>query len=126
MGLSETEIGLLWLRAVPVALPHVRVFRNSVVRGTVSGRGLRPDWYASAGIEGHGDAFWIAPPRMYENYYGQVEWKAKGGRMGASQMHWRTYCEPRGIPYLVMRVAKGEEPDQTVERWIDELRTAIA
>ena len=119
--MTETEIGMLWLARVPYALPHVNVFRNSIVRGT-----MQAGWYANAGIEGHGDAWWCAPPAMHRRYYGQCEWKARTGRMRESQVRWQAHCLARGIPYLVMRVAKGEEPDQTVERWCHELRTAIA
>jgi hypothetical protein len=119
--MTETDLGLLWLARVPFVLPHVRVFRNAIVRGT-----MQAGWYASGGIEGHGDAFWIAPPSFYRAYYGQVEWKSKAGRMRESQKRWQKHCLDTGVPYLVLRAGKGEEPSATVERWVDELRTALS
>ena len=97
MAVTETDLGKLWLAAVPYHLPHVLVFRNSIVRGT-----MQEGWYASAGIEGHGDAWWCASPSMYARYYGQCEWKAKTGRMRESQLRWKARCKTMGIPYLVL------------------------
>lgn len=119
--MSETDLGLLWLARVPYVLPHVLVFRRSIVRGMMA-----EGWYASSGIAGHGDAFWYASPSVHRHYAGEVEWKARTGRMRESQTRWRARCELLGIPYLLLRAAKNESESDTVERWVDELKTALA
>jgi hypothetical protein len=118
--MTETDVGMLWIARVPFVLPRVRIFRRSIVRGVMA-----DGWYASSGVAGQADAEVYACRATYTNWRIEVEWKARVGVMRKSQVAFASMCKDYGNPYLVLRVGKDEAPNDTVERWVEELRGAL-
>lgn len=114
---SETDLLWLFIQAVPQHLPHVRVFRRNVIRGAMLPNGGR----ISNGIPGQADAYAIAKGGKHV----EIETKSFRGVEAENQKRWRTWCESFGVPHLQPRPLKNETPEETVDRWILELKTAI-
>jgi hypothetical protein len=101
--------------AATLALPHVRLFRREILKATIEGRHVR------AGLKGQCDLYGIVRGGLHV----EVETKALGGRLRPEQKVWREWCERGEVPYLLLTVPKGEEPDATVTRWVSELRALV-
>lgn len=117
--MNETEILMKFIAAVPVALPHVRVFRRTIVNAPVE-RGGR-HFHAKAGIKGQADAYVIVAGGRHV----EIEAKAAKGRMLEEQKAWRALMLEMRVPHLVVRALPGEHPDTTVERWVEALRAVV-
>jgi hypothetical protein len=52
----------------------------------------------------------------------EVELKAAGGRLTPEQERWRSFCKWWGIEHHVLVARKDETAEETVERWIGELK----
>lgn len=115
-----TETELLWsaIGRAPHVLPHVRIFRREIYSGATATGG-----YIKIGRPGQGDAYWMA--RGVTRYYGEIEAKSHRGVLGEKQVKWRAFCADMGIPHLIWKARKGETPDATVARWLEELREKI-
>ena len=117
--MNETELLMKFIAEVPEAMPHVRVFRRTIINAEVArnGRSFR----LKAGIKGQADAYaYVDGGRVVE-----IETKAAKGRLLDEQKAWRAFCHARRIPHLVLRAKAGEHPAATVERWIGELQTCL-
>ena len=111
--LTETQLLYKMLEAAPFALPGMRIFRRNIVNVETKG-----GWRARAGIKGQSDAYAICRGgRIIE-----IETKARTGRLSREQKAWRDFCLEWEIPYLTLIEKKGESPDETVLRWLAEIR----
>jgi len=118
--MNETELLWLAIGRVPYFLPRVRVFRREIYSGKTATGG-----YIKIGRPGQGDAYWMADRDVHANWYGEIEAKSAIGQYRAAQVNWRTFCGDRSIPHITWRVGKKESPDDTVARWIAELKEAV-
>ncbi len=112
----ETDLLALFIRRAPAVCPTVRVFRRNIIRRKVVIEGR--EVMLVNGIPGQGDAEAIVRGGRHI----EIETKAAKGRMRDRQEAWRAWCVSWGVPHLVLRAGKGEEPTATVERWCNELR----
>lgn len=118
--MNETELLMKFIAEVPEHMPHVRVFRRTIVNADVVKNGRH--FHMKAGIKGQCDAYcYVDGGRVVE-----LEMKAAKGRLLEEQKAWRAFCHERRIPHLVLRARPGEHPARTVERWITELREVVA
>ena len=97
-------------------MPAVRVERRNIINVETK-QGFR----VRNGIKGQADAFATVEGGLHV----EIETKAAGGKLAEAQERWRASCLRRRIPHLVLRARKGESPDDTVTRWIDELRATL-
>jgi hypothetical protein len=110
LPLETAYVHDLMARATPV-FPDVRMFRRNTGIIQLESRVFR------AGIPGQCDLYAIGKgARHFE-----IECK-RFGKLSEPQERWRDWCRSWGIPWLLLEVAKGEVPAETVHRWIDELR----
>lgn len=117
--MNELELMRAFMAEVPIAMPHVRVFRREIVNADVQ-RGGR-SYHIKAGIKGQSDLYaYVQGGRVVE-----LETKAAKGSLLLEQKAWRSFCEQWRIPHLVLRAKAGEHPATTVERWIGELRACL-
>lgn len=116
MTTSETDLLHLFIRDAPVSLPDVRVFRRNILN-VATAHGFR----ARNGIVGQADAYALTRGGRHV----EIETKAARGRMAEAQKRWRSFCLGWGIPHLVLRALPNEEPNDTVARWISELRAVL-
>ena len=117
--MNETELLMKFIAEVPEHMPHVRVFRRTIINAEVEREGRR--FRAVAGIKGQADSYALVTGGGHV----EIETKAARGVMREAQKAWRAQMLEMRIPHLVLRGKAGEHPAQTVERWIAELRAAI-
>lgn len=117
MKLSETELLHQLILRAPAVLPDVRVFRRNV--GLF--RSLEGKRAIYIGVEGQCDAYAL----LRGGRHIEIEAKAAKGTLANAQKAWRAWCERWDVPYLVIRARRDETPDETVNRWIDELRAVV-
>lgn len=112
---SETSLQRILLLRAPERLPELRLFRRNVVAVQVGGRGVR------AGIAGQSDLY------GYVRGGHVIEVEVKGVRTPVTpeQRAWAAWCEEWRIPHLMLRAKRGEAPDETVERWCQELDAVV-
>ena len=51
--------------------------------------------------------------------------KAAGKGLEPDQKKWAAWCAEWGVPHVVLTGRHGETVEETVERWIGELRTLL-
>ncbi len=115
----ETDIVRLFVLRVSRDLPDARAFIRTIVDRVVEieGRKVR----LISGIPGQGDVdVFLRGGRRIE-----VEAKAARGKMREAQERWQAFCHDFAIPHLVVRARKGEAPEETVTRWVAELRDLV-
>ena len=117
--MSEHDLLALFIREAPKALPDLRVFRRNIIRQTVNRDGR--EVHLRNGIPGQADAYAL----LKGGCHVEIETKSATGRMRAAQERWRAFCAAWGVPHLVMKARAGEEPADTVARWIEELRGVL-
>ena len=119
MGAPERmrEIPLMqaFQHAATMQLPHVRLFRREILKTVIEGR------WVKAGITGQCDLYGVVRGGLHV----EVETKAIGGRLSPEQKTWREWCQRGDVRHLLLTVAKGEEPEATVQRWVEELRQLV-
>lgn len=116
--MTETDLMWLFLREAPFHLPGIFIERRTILRGArIGASGAR----VSAGIPGQCDLFALAPG----GFHVEIECKSARGTEREAQTRWRELCQRRRIPHIVFRAAKGEPPEATVLRWVDELRAIL-
>lgn len=118
--MNETELLMKFIAEVPEHLPHVRVFRRTIINAEVQ-RGGR-SFHARAGVKGMADAYALVTGGGHV----EIETKAAKGRMLEEQKAWRAQMAVMKIPHLVLRAKAGEHPASTIERWTAELRAVIS
>lgn len=109
-----TESDLQWalLAAAPAAIPQLRLFRRNVGTVRVHNRVMR------FGVAGQADLYGI----FRGGRHLEVELKAAGGRLSPEQRAWRDFCLSWQIPHVLLVGGADERIEQTVARWIQELR----
>ncbi len=125
--MSENDLMWAFIRRVPAAIPGAHVERRNIIHGARVGRG---EARVSNGITGQADTFVILPGSRH------VECETKSAAANhdpdagckcdtcVAQRRWRARCAALGIPYLKLRARDLETEDETVGRWIEELRRA--
>jgi hypothetical protein len=98
------------------AMPSVRLFRRNV--GVI----MIEDRVFKAGIKGQCDIYaYTKGGRVVE-----IETKAKRGVLSENQKHWRDWCVSWGVPWMQLKPLKSETSEQTVTRWVEELRQCVS
>lgn len=119
--LSETDLLHVFIERAPFALPGIHVERRNIINARTD-KGYR----VRNGIRGQSDAF-----AVYRGQHVEIETKAARGALEEAQERWRARCvaPPQGgpplCPHLVLKARPQETPDDTVNRWIEELRIAL-
>ena len=114
--MNETDLLHAFRTAVPFALPDVRIYRRNIINAR-SDKGVR----LRNGIKGQADAYAIVRGGLHV----EIETKAARGVLSDEQKAWRDYCLAFDIPYLMPKAKADETPEQTVARWVEELREVI-
>ena len=113
--LESTLQAALLLRA-PESLPDIRFFRRNIGRA----RG----WSGQVihfGIKGQCDLYGI----LKGGQLVEVELKADTGHLKEDQEAWRDWCLSWNVPWILLKAKKNETVEQTVARWLIELRAYI-
>jgi|HubBroStandDraft_1064217.scaffolds.fasta_scaffold72637_2 hypothetical protein len=117
---SEGDLGAMFAMAVPLAIPDATAFRRTIIRGKMAA-----GWYARANLPGQAD-YWVL---VKGGLHVEVETKAaaESGNKAVrkAQEEWRLFCVSQEIPYMRPKALRGEDPNETVRRWVDELRVLI-
>jgi hypothetical protein len=109
------------IEAIPFALPGARPFRRAVHNVEARSRHSGKTFRAIAGIAGQADVYvYFKGGRCIE-----IETKARAGRLEPEQIAWRDFCSSWEIPWLMLIEKKGETPDETVTRWLAEIRALM-
>ena len=115
MNHLESTLQSALLLAAPSELPNVRFFRRNV--GVAKMRGAT----VSFAVAGQCDLYGLVKGgRALE-----VELKSATGTLEPDQRDWRDWCLTWGVPHIVLKAKKDETVEQTVSRWIVELRALI-
>lgn len=115
--MNETDLLHHFILRAPLAIDALwRIERRNIINvETKFGARVRN------GIKGQSDAFALTR----DGYHIEIETKAASGVMAEAQERWRAACLSWGIPHLVLRARRNESPEDTVTRWIDELRAVV-
>lgn len=117
--MNETDLLHHLIQRAPLAIPGVRVFRRNIINRVVEEHGRK--FQLRNGIAGQADAYALVRGGTHV----EIEAKAARGVVREAQERWQAFCLEWGIPHLVIRARRGETPDETVTRWIDELRAVV-
>jgi len=113
---EEVTLQGLFLIALPFHIPHLRLFRRNIGAARLKGGHV-----VTFGLKGQCDTYGILDGGRHV----EVELKALDGRLKPEQKRWRTWCEEHRVPYLLCVEKKNETHEQTVQRWIEELRALL-
>lgn len=115
--MTETDLLHHFILHAPLVIPTLwRVERRNVIN-VESKHGAR----VRNGVKGQADAFAL----FHGGLHVEIETKAARGVMAEAQERWRDACVSKGVPHLVLRARRDETADETVTRWIDELRAVV-
>jgi hypothetical protein len=119
-----TEGDLMWkfIQSVPWAIPTARPFRRSILNVEAINKRTGEHFRAKAGVEGQCDIYLL----LRGGRIVEVETKARRGVLSPAQRAWRAFCLEWGIPHIVLQEKRGETPDETVNRWLGEIRAVVA
>lgn len=128
----ETDLVKLFVARVPFVLPNCRAFERTIIDAVVIMLHHFMQWLGRrtgdpiktrlrSGVAGQGDA-WVL---VKGGRHIEVEAKAARGVMRDAQGRWKEFCDAGWCDHLIVRARKGETPEQTVERWVEELRVAV-
>lgn len=110
--MTETGLVKLFMHRASREIPHVRIFRRNVLKLRVENR------VVSAGLPGQCDCYaYVRGGRVIE-----LEAKSLGGKLEAKQHVWRAWCLAWGVPWHQLIPFPGESQEQTLSRWVQELR----
>lgn len=114
-NVTESQLQVALLLAAPARLPSLRLFRRNVVAVRIEERTVR------AGIKGQCDLYgYVRGGRIIE-----IELKSATRRSTPEQVVWAEWCKAWGVPHLLLRAAKDETVENTVNRWCFELERLI-
>lgn len=116
---KDEEITLqgLFLLKLPYEIPTLRLFRRNI-----GGARMKGGHVVMFGIKGQCDTYAICDHGRHI----EVELKALHGRLNPNQKVWRKWCLDHHVPYMLAVEGKGETHEQTVDRWVEELRALAA
>lgn len=115
----ESQLQTALLLAAPARLPWLRLFRRNIGEAR-----MRGGYTVSFGLPGQCDFYgYVRGGRAPI----EIELKAAGKKIkpGSDQDKWRSWCLEWGVPHVVLTGRKEETVEETVERWIGELRVLI-
>jgi hypothetical protein len=115
---NETDLLHAFCAAAVQRDPSLRLFRRNVMTGKTAG-----GQYVRAGIKGQADIYGFlrgSPAVPIE-----IELKAATGRTSEEQKRWGAFCNTWGVVYLLLAAERGENPNETIERWIATLSTTL-
>lgn len=107
----ESDLQRALLLRMPERFPHVRAFRRNV--GLVR---MSDDRMFRASIPGQCDLYVLGRG----GWHGEVEIK-RWGKLSERQATWRAWCLSWAVPWLLLEAHRAESPQETVDRWVDEL-----
>lgn len=114
--MNETDLLHSFMAAVPHVLPDARVFRRNIINATTTfGTRVRN------GIKGQADAYCLVRGGLHV----ELEAKSATGSLSKEQLAWQAFCLRFDIPHLVLAARRNETPNDTVARWVAELRTVV-
>lgn len=117
---NESDLGSSFAMLVPLTLPHVTVFRRTIVRGKMAA-----GYYVRSNLPGQSDYWALVKGGLHVEIETKA-WLESGDRkVKAAQESWRLFCAAQEIPYMRPKALLGEDPNETVTRWVGELRTLI-
>jgi hypothetical protein len=114
--MTELDLQRELLIAAPRELPTLRLFRRNIVNAT-SAFGVR----MRAGIKGQCDLYGVVRGGRHL----EIELKSATGSLRAEQKAWRAWCVQWGVPYALLEGSKLETTEETVGRWLSELRAFL-
>ena len=103
------------LLIAPVRIPSLRLFRRNVGAMKMDTRWIR------FGIKGQCDLYGI----LRGGRTIELECKAPYRELTDEQCAWRDWCVQWGVPWLLLRQGRHEDPRETAERWCDEIAAAL-
>jgi hypothetical protein len=113
--MGEIELQRDFMYEAARALPHVRLFRRQVGLFRTEERTIKVAQKGMADLYGY-----VRGGRVVE-----IELKSRRGRLSEEQKNWQRWCKEWAIPHLVLEAWKNETSEQTVSRWIEELRECL-
>ena len=111
----ELDLQAALLGEVPKRFETLRLWRRQVGMAEVRGRVVRFGVPGQADLHGFDDE-----GRAYE-----VELKGVGGRLSDEQVRWCAFCRGMKVRYALLQARKDETMQQTIDRWVQELRTLV-
>lgn len=81
--------------------------------GRIDGR------FMSAGLAGQADLYGF----FKGGFAIEIELKAARGKARDAQIVWASFCKMWSIPHLPLRGLRGEDPEATVARWIETIKS---
>lgn len=110
--MTESSLQSALLLAAPASLPSLRLFRRNITKVKIRG------YTVQFGLPGQCDLYgYLKGGQALE-----VELKAAGKGLNPDQKKWRDWCVEWGVPHIVLTGRKEETVEETVDRWIEELR----
>lgn len=108
---SETELRRFYVAACTERFADVRLFIRNVGRVELDGRTFK------AGIAGQADCYGFLFREPYPMPL-EIELKNVKTKHTDEQKAWQAYCVSKKVPYLLLRAANGETPEQVIHRWV--------
>jgi hypothetical protein len=71
-----------------------------------------------SGIAGQADIWGVHLPT---GKHVEIEVK-RYTQLSAAQVQWRYWCCERNVPWTMLKVEQGESVEETVQRWVDQLK----
>ena len=118
--MSETPLQRRLLLRSPSEFPTLRLFRRNVGVATYHTHD-GPDRHVAFGIKGQCDLYAIVDGGLHI----ELECKAPDGRLKPAQRDWRDWCLAHRVPWICLTEGKDETEEQTIDRWIAEIRALI-
>lgn len=115
-NMSESRLQTELLLRAPKEFLHLRIFRRNVVVARVEGRTIH------AGVKGQADLYGI----LRGGKSIEIEIKSATGSLSPEQKAWASWCEEWSVPHMVLKARRGEIESDTIDRWIEELRTKLS
>lgn len=112
----EIDLMKLFQHEASMMLPMARLFRRNIIN-TKTAAG----WHAKSGVRGQCDLYaYVRGGKVIE-----IETKTRRGRLSQEQQNWKDFCQAWSIQWIQLKESKWETPEETVARWVRELRFAI-
>lgn len=140
--MGEREIPLMREFLAAYRHPRVRLFRRQILDKTVADIHTGRKFQAKAGIKGQSDVFGfissfgiiygignqIVGRTTHKGPAVPIEIEFKGERTPTSdeQKNWKRFCDEWGVPHFTFRARIGEQVQETVRRWSDELDSIVS